>query len=237
MVVVIVNLIFLTAVIRHSLGPRISLSYIWPAAVAMTLSIYYFETRLPSAESDISWFTSSILTFLSLTSWWILWRSSRKSKGHGAQLMSVLFLLNGLNGLDRPLWPQSPFMLLRIAFDHLLIVSLGIAMVVLVLERARARTDELNDKLRRLSLITASSTQTLSVSEVLNRVLENVVASVGASHGVVRLLEGNGAAAKLVVHAAVGFDAGYLGNERGIAARWPGASRVLREDVTPKKSA
>ena len=238
MVVVIVNLIFLTAVIRHSMGPRVSLSYLWPAAVAMTLSIYYFETRLSSpADSGISWFTSSVLTFLSLTSWWLLWRSSRKSKGHGAQLMAVLFLLNGLNGLDRPSWPQSPLMLLRIAFDHLLIVSLGIAMVVLVLERARARTDELNDKLRRLSLITASSTQTLSVSEVLNQVLKNVVASVGASHGIVRLLEGNGPSAKLVVHAAVGFDAAYLANQKEIAASEPWAKRVLSEDLTLMKIA
>src|SRR5258708_38136116 len=108
MVVVIVNLIFLTAVIRHSLGPRLSLSCIWPGAVAMTLSIYYFETRLPSAESDISWLTSSILTFLSLTSWWLLWGASRKSKGHGARLMAVLSLLNCVNGMHRPLCAQSP---------------------------------------------------------------------------------------------------------------------------------
>src|SRR6266852_9667036 len=132
--------------------------------------------------------------------------------------MSVLFLLNGLNGLDRPLWPQSPFVLLRIAFDHLLIVTLGIAMVVLVLERARARTDELNDKLRRLSLLTASSTQTLSVREVLDLVLVNVVGSLGVSHGIVRLLEGEGSSAKLVVRAAVGFDEAYLAKEKEIPA-------------------
>jgi hypothetical protein len=41
-------------------------------------------------------------------------------------------------------------------------------MVVLVLESGRSRSDELNDKMRRLTLLTAASTQTLSVREVLD---------------------------------------------------------------------
>jgi len=47
----------------------------------------------------------------------------------------------------------------RVAFDHLLAVALGISMVVVVLEGARTRTEELNDKMRRLTLLTAASTQ------------------------------------------------------------------------------
>ncbi|GAC1663046.1 MAG: hypothetical protein NVS9B4_17400 [Candidatus Acidiferrum sp.] len=116
----------------------------------------------------------------------------------------------GLHGLDRPLWPQHPIFLLRVAFDHLLGVALGIAMIVMVMEGARARTEELNDKMRRLTLLTAASTQTLSVQEVAERVLRHVVDSLSATHGLVRLIEGEGTTAKLVIQASVGFSAGYL---------------------------
>jgi hypothetical protein len=143
----------------------------------------------------------------------------------------------GLHGIDRPLWLQSPLFLLRIAFDHLLAVALGIAMVVLVLERARARTDELNDKLRRLSLLTASSTQTLSVRELLDLVLVNVVGRLGVSHGIVRLMEGEGNSAKLTVRAAVGFDEDYLAKNRHIPASGAWAQRVLSEDFAVMKIA
>jgi len=102
----------------------------------------------------------------------------------------------------------------------------------LVLEKARARTDDLNDKLRRLSLLTASSTQTLSASEVLDLVLANVVASLGVSHGMVRLLEGEGKSAKLVVRSAVGFDAAYLAINREIPISEPWVQRVLKDEFT-----
>ena len=65
-------------------------------------------------------------------------------------------------------------------------------MVVVVLEGARSRTVELNEKLRRLTLLTTASMQTLSVQEVLDRVLADLVKSLGATHGLVRLLEGEG---------------------------------------------
>ena len=73
-------------------------------------------------------------------------------------------------------------------------------MVVLVLEEARARTEELNDKLKRLSLLIAASTQTLSMREMLDQVLVNVVGSLGVSHGLVRLLHGEGKSSQLMVH-------------------------------------
>jgi len=53
----------------------------------------------------------------------------------------------------------------------LIFVAIGVAMVVLVLERARARSEELNDKMRRLTMLIAASTQTFSAKEVLDRVL------------------------------------------------------------------
>ena len=50
-------------------------------------------------------------------------------------------------------------------------------MAVLVLESGRARTEDLNEKLRRLALITAEATQSLRVHETLEGVLRHLVAS------------------------------------------------------------
>src|SRR5258707_1375832 len=238
LLLVIVNFLFLKAVIGLvSTTRRAPSSLMWPGSLALIFAVFYFESQPVTGSPHITWFTSTILACTSLAAGWILWTSSRNAKGHGARLLAGLFMLAGLHGLDRPLWLQSPLFLLRVAFDHLLAVSLGIAMVVLVLERARSRTDELNDKLRRLSLLTASSTQTLSVREVLDLVLSNVVDSLGVSHGIVRLLEGDGSAAKLVVHASVGFDQAYLAVEREIPSSDAWAQRVLKEEFATMKIA
>jgi PAS domain S-box-containing protein len=237
LLLVSVNLLFLTAVIRHSNGPRATLAFLWPAALAVVLAALYFETRPGSGLPHIGWFSSAVLALGGLVSGWCLWHPRQKAKGHGARLLGGLFFLFGLHGLDRAVWLESPFFLLRVAFDHLLLVAIGIAMVVLVLEAARARTEELNDKLSRLSLLIAASTQTLSVREMLDRVLVNVVESLGVSHGIVRLLEGQGSGAQLVVHAAVGFDEKYLAAQNEISANQPWAQRVLKEEYRAMKIA
>src|SRR5258708_37824984 len=103
-------------------------------------------------------------------------------------------------------------------------------MGVLGCERARGRSDELNDQMRRLSLLTAASTQTLSVREVLEQVLGHLVESLGASHGVGRLLEGQGSAAQLVARASVGFQQAYLKPHERVAASEPWVQRVLHRD-------
>ena len=232
LLLVLANFIFLEAVIRYSRGNRPLMVFYWPGALAVTLTVFLFESRSPANIGHVGWGTSLVLAATSLAAGRYLWNLTRDAKGHGARLLAGLFLLTGLHGLDRPLWPESPFFLQRVAFDHLLSVALGIAMVVLVLEKARARTDDLNDKLRRLSLLTASSTQTLSASEVLDLVLANVVASLGVSHGMVRLLEGEGKSAKLVVRSAVGFDAAYLAINREIPISEPWVQRVLKDEFT-----
>jgi len=237
LLLVAVNLLFLKAVLRHSNGPRATLSFLWPAALAVLLGAFYFETHLTRTFGQIGWFSAAVLALCPLVAGWCLWHPRHKTKGHGTRLLGGLFFLLGLHSLDRALWLESPFYLLRLAFDHLLLVAVGIAMVVVVLEAARTRTEELNDKLSRLSLLIAASTQTLSVREMLDRVLGNVVESLGVSHGIVRLLEGEGQGAHLVVHAAVGFDARYLAAQNEISASQPWAQRVLREEYQAMKIA
>jgi PAS domain S-box-containing protein len=227
---VIALLLFLSSAMQLTVG----VSRKWPVlplATAVLAGVYYVE-RSASAPyfGKIHWETAACESVISLWAGWLLWRARAKYKGHGARLLAGALLVSGLNGIDRFQWLTHPFFLLRLAFDHLLNVSLGIAMAVLVLESARARSDELNDKMRRLSLLTAASTQTLSVREVLEQVLGHLVESLGATHGIIRLLEGERSAAQLVARASVGFQQAYLKTHERVAVSEPWVQRVLHKD-------
>ena len=228
---VIALLLFLSSAMQLTVG---GISRKWPVlplATAVLAGVYYIE-RSASAPyfGKIHWETAALESTILLWAGWLLWRARAKHKGHGGRLLAGALLVSGLNGIDRFQWLTHPFFLLRLAFDHLLNVSLGIAMAVLVLESARARSDELNDKMRRLSLLTAASTQTLSVREVLEQVLGHLVESLGATHGIVRLLEGERSAAQLVARASVGFQQAYLKTHERVAVSEPWAQRVLQKD-------
>ena len=219
---------FLSTVMHFRVGVRKHFLAVWPLSVASILTLLYLENFSLASFGTIRWETSSLLCLLSLVSGWTLWRSA--GKANSARLLAALFFLNATHGLDRPHWPASPYFFMRIAFDDLLGVALGIAMIVMVLEGARSRNEELNAKLRHLTLLTAANTQTLSAKELLDSALKHVVESVGASHGLVRLLEGEGNKAKLVIHAAVGFQESYLKKHHAVSAEENWAKRVLQKD-------
>ena len=86
-------------------------------------------------------------------------------------MLAGAFLLLGLNNLDRKLWTQEDIHLLRYAFDHFLNASLGIGMIVMLLESARARSEEISEKMRQFTMLTASSSQSVSLQELLQKVL------------------------------------------------------------------
>jgi PAS domain S-box-containing protein len=88
----------------------------------------------------------------------------------------------------------------------------------------------LNDKMRRLSLLTAASTQTLSVQDVIDQVLKELVGSLGATHGIVRLKEGEGKKAQLVARSSVGYSPQFLARYAKVSALEPWAERVLKEE-------
>jgi hypothetical protein len=173
-------LFFLVAVLHSSVGSDRRILSVLPLIGLILAVIYYTERTGSQGFASIHWGTAILESAICLFAGWLLWRSPLARRGHGAKLLAGLFFLNALHGLDRPFWPESPVFLLRVAFDHLLGLALGIAMVVLVLERARSRTEELNDKMHRLTLLTAASTQTLSVREVIDQVLSHLVESLGA---------------------------------------------------------
>jgi len=223
-------LLFLIFVVHFSLGLDRRLWSAFPVIGLILAGVYYVESRGRQQFASIHWETAILASITCLAAGWMLWRLPVARRGHGVQLLAGVFSLTGLHGLDRPFWQDSPFFLLRIAFDHFLGVELGIAMVVLVLEGARARTEELNDKMRRLTLLTAASTQTLSVQEMLEQVLSHLVESLGATHGIVRLIEGEGNAAQLVVRGSVGFGQAFLKQHSRISARDPWALQVMKAD-------
>jgi len=223
-------LLFLSAVMQFTGWFRSPGWSILPPMGAALLGICYLERTASQSLGSIRWETAEFDSVLCLWAGWLLWRAAGSHRGHGARLLAGTFLLIGLHGMDRHLWPQYPQYLLRVAFDHLLCVTLGIALMVLVLEGAHSRTEQLNDKLRRLTLLTAASTQTLSVQEVLDRVLGHLVESLGATHGLVRLLEGEGGSANLVIHASVGFGPAYLKQNHRLSASEPWAQGVMRKE-------
>lgn len=223
-------LLFSASVMQFTTGAGKRGWPVLPLAGVVLLGVYYFERGATPSYGNVQWGTALLASAVCLWAGMVLWRSPLLRRGHGVRLLEGVFLLIGIHGLDRPLWPQHPYFLLRVAFDHLLGVALGIAMVVVVLEGARSRTVELNEKLRRLTLLTTASTQTLSVQEVLDRVLAHLVESLGATHGLVRLLEGEGDKAQLVVHASVGFQQDYLKKHGKLAAKEPWSQQVLHKD-------
>jgi len=223
--------VFLASVLAYA-GRNTLLVYLWPLGAIAGLWIALEELR--PANLGFGQFhraTTALESGILLAAGWFLWRYARTRTGQGARLLAAAFLLGGLHSLDRADWPGQPWLLLRVAFNDLLEVAFGIAMAVLVLEAARARTEDLNDKLRRLTLITAASTQRFNVDEVLGEVLSHLVESLNATHGLVRLLVGEGESAELVIRASVGFSNAFLQKHVRVSANEPWALRVLEQNT------
>jgi two-component system NtrC family sensor kinase len=223
-------LLFLVSVLQSVTGSESRIWSVLPLIGLILAGIYYIERTGPQQFASIHWQTAILESVICLFAGWLMLRPAMARRGHGAQLLAGIFILSGLHGLDRPLWPESLLFPLRIAFDHLLAASLGISMVVVVLEGARTRTEELNDKMRRLTLLTAASTQTLSVQEVIDQVLSNLVESLEATHGIVRMIEGEGKTAQLVARASVGYDETFLKRHAKLSVLEPWAQQVFKGD-------
>ncbi|HXZ13134.1 MAG TPA: ATP-binding protein [Candidatus Sulfotelmatobacter sp.] len=159
--------------------------------------------KLPDAAHWLSSISESVLF---LAAGWALWRANWQLGGFGWKLLGGVLLLRGLHGFDQADWSIHPYGLFRVSFHGMFGIAMGIAMAVMVLEASRARTEDLNEKLRRLAIITAEATQSQRVQEALEGVLRHLVGSLGASHGLVFLLEGEGEARSLVLRASAGFN-------------------------------
>jgi len=223
-------LLFTTSVLQFRAEMAKRAWPIFPLLGLVLAGLYYLERPGAQHLAGVTWGTAAVESGLGLAAGWIVWRGRGGIRGHGLQLMAGAFFLSGLHGLDRVYWHASPIFLLRQAFDHLLGVALGIAAAVVAMERTRERTEQLNDKMRHLALVAAGSTQTSSVKDFLDRVLAHLVESLKGTHGIVRLLEGEGAAAQLVARAWVGFPPDYVAAHEKIPLTDSWAQRVLKGD-------
>ncbi|HUJ31200.1 MAG TPA: ATP-binding protein [Candidatus Acidoferrum sp.] len=178
------------------------LKYLWPFALIAAIVLPLLAKR----SSEIAgWSESLIECSLFIAAGLILWRTQRQHRGFGWKLLAGALLMRGLHGFDRPDWNAQAFEVFRVSLQDLFGIAMGVAMAVLVLEAGRARTEDLNEKLRRLALITADATRSLSVRETLEGILRQVVASLNATHGVAFLLDAAGNSPSLSLHASVGF--------------------------------
>ena len=221
-------MLFLTAIVQFTLGNnRLQWPVLW-MSVLFALTACYYESKV-TRFGEVRWETAILESVICLATGWLLWRATGASGGHGAQLLAGAFTLLGLNSLDRPTWTQQEMYLLRFAFDHFLNASLGIGMIVLLLEAARARSEEISKKMQQFTMLTASSSQSVSLQELLQKVLLQITASLNASHGIVRLLEGKADAAEFVARASVGYSERYLKQHERLDSHNPWIQEVLRE--------
>jgi len=220
---------FLAAVIECT-GRTKRWWWLWPLGALLASGIVGLAViaKLPVAAE---WAESLCACALYIVAGWMLWRSSAQHRGFGWKLLGGAMMLSGLHGLDRPEWAAQTLGLFRFSFSGLFGIAMGIAMAVLVLEAGRARTEDLNEKLRRLALITAGATQSLRVHETLGGVLHHLVESLSASHGIVFLLDGPAESASLFVHASVGFGQEFLKQHARVASSEPWARRVLQSEA------
>ncbi len=222
---------FLAAAQDYS-GRKPRWSLLVPVVAACGIAAGVAEYVASRHTLAVSWVTALSETALALTAGWTLWRAARGGgRGYGPWLLAGAFMLIGLHNLDRPLWLAHPSFELRIAVSNLFEVALGMAMAMVILEAGRSRTEDLNEKLRRLTLITAASTQSFDVQRVLEDVLRQLVKSLNASHGLVRLMEGSGEKAELVIRSAVGFRKQFLERYARVPASEDWARKILQREA------
>ncbi len=220
--------LFLASIVQFTLGQnRFFLPMIWLSGL-LALTAGYYEAKA-GPWGHARWESTILQSVVCFTAGWLLWRVSDANRGHGTKLLAGAFTLLALNNIDRPQWTSGEMHLLRFAFDHFLNASLGIGMIVLLLEAARTRSLEISEKMRQFTLLTASSSQSVSLPVLLQKVLGQLTGSIGVTHGIVRLREGEGDAAEFVCRASVGYSENYLKQMDRLAASSPWVQSVIQE--------
>ncbi len=219
--------LFLASVVQlMGASNRLYWPMLWLSALMVMVAVFY-EVQA-QGWGGTRWGTAILKSIICISAGWLLWRASVSRPGHGGKLLAGAFVLLGLNGLDRPQWSHEQINLLRFAFDHFLNASLGIGMIVLLLESARARTEEIGEKTRQFTMLTASSSQSVSLPELLDKVLKQIMTSVSASHGIIRLLEGKGDTAEFVICTSVGFPDSYVKQNSKLSLSESSVQQVLK---------
>ena len=219
---------FLASIVQFTLGQN---RFFWPMiwlAGLMALSAGYYQAKA-GLLGEARWESSILQSVLCLATGWLLWRESGSIRGHGTKLLAGAFTLLALNNINRPQWTHGEIHLLRLAFDHFLNASLGIGMIVLLLEAARIRSLEISEKMRQFTLLTASSSQSVALPVLLQQVLGQITSSLGVTHGMIRLKEGDAEASEYVRRASMGYSDSYLKQLERLPASSPWLQAVIQE--------
>ncbi len=192
------------------------LRYLWPSLVMGESGLIGLRwvAGVPRVEQ---WASSSLVACVYLAAGWILWKSQARHRGAGWKLLAAALLLRGLDGFDRPLWLAEQFGLLRISFHGLLGIAMGGAMAVLVLEAGRSRAEDLNERLRRLAVISAEAMQTRRSDDAFEGILHHVIESLGGTCGLVLLFDDPARPARFNIRGRIGFS----DSESDLLARIP----------------
>jgi len=225
----VASALFLASVFDY-VGRARQTAAIWWLGLGGLLTALWVGFHLGAAAST-PWVVVGAKATLWLIAGFVLLRFAQSRGDWSARLLGFTFVVNALHDVDRPLWAGQPFYLARAGVGACLEVALGVALAVVVMEAARTRKEELNDKLRRLTLITAAGTQSFNVSEVLDVVVRELTESLEATHGLVRLLEGEGDSRELVVRSSVGFSPTFVERFRRASASEPWARQALNPDT------
>ena len=221
--------LFLASIIQYTLGQnRLYWPMMWLAALMAFTAGYYQSKATDWLETR--WECAILESLICIWIGWLLWRGSSSSRGHGAKLLAGSFTLLALNNIDRFRWAHEDNHLVRFAFDHFLTASLGIGMIVLLLEAARTRSLDISEKMRQFTLLTASGSQSLPLPTLLRQVITQITNSLGVSHGIIRLKEGPEEAAEYVCHASVGYSESYLKHVQRISASSPWLQGLIKEE-------
>lgn len=193
---------FFAAVIECR-GEGTRLRYLWPLGVLAPL---FFALVAGRSMATALWCESIAESALLIGAGAVLWRwQTSQRRGLGWKLLAGSLVVCGLHGVDKAAWGSQSFALLRFSTHTVMGITLGVAMAVVVLEAARARTEDLNEKLKGLALITAEATQSLRVTETLDAVLRQLMKSLSARHGAVFVWQQGVGASSLALTASVGF--------------------------------
>jgi PAS domain S-box-containing protein len=221
--------LFFAAVWEYT-GRAIRPVVFYPLMAVQGAALIFVERHPLNGLSGTHLPTGILQCVLLLGAGWLLWRYSRHRSGYGGKLLAATMLLAGLHVMDVVSWPSQYIYLLRIALQDFLNVALGAAVAVLVLEETRMRLEDLSDKLRRLTLITAASTQSLNVDQMLGVVLHHLVESLNATHGLIRLVAGSGDGAELIIRSAIGYSDAYLMKYERIPVQLPWVRKIVEQD-------
>jgi PAS domain S-box-containing protein len=219
---------FAAAVECAGLGQRLKYYGSWALLICSGLA----ALQLAKLTAVVEWGESLSECCLLLAAGWVLWRSQSRHRGLGWKLLAAALLLAGLHGFDRPDWATQNLGLLRISAQGFFTITAGVAMAVLVLEAGRARNEDLNEKLRRLSFISAQATQSLRLDKALDGILHHLVESLGATHGLVLLRDENRDLASLHLLASVGLSENYRSKNAAVNLREPWIGQVLQREET-----